>query len=74
MTIFSIVTALPDRRIKASEEWKNYHKLLAGCDRDRTLVNLIRLAAYPGCRSEELWSLKVQNVADDRFEVLYAKP
>ena len=51
----------------------DYHKLLAGCDSDPTLADLIKLAAYTGCRIEELCSLKIQNVADDRFEVLDAK-
>ena len=51
----------------------DYHKLLADCDRDSTLADLIRLAAYTGCRIEELCSLKIQNVADDRFEILDAK-
>ena len=31
------------------------------------------LAAYTGCRIEELCSLKIQNLADDRFEILDAK-
>ena len=52
---------------------QDYHKLLAGCDRDPTLADFIRLAAYTGCRIEELCSLKIQNVADDRLEVLDAK-
>ena len=52
---------------------QDYHQLLTGCDRDPTLADLIRLAAYTGCRIEELCSLKIQNVADDRFEILDAK-
>ena len=51
----------------------DYHKLLADCDRDSTLADLIRLAAFTGCRIEALCSLKIQNVADDRFEVLDSK-
>ena len=31
------------------------------------------LAAYTGCRIEELCSLKLENVSDDRFEIVDAK-
>ena len=52
----------------------DYHKLLAGCsEKDRMLTALIKLAAYTGCRIEELCSLKIENVQDDKFEVVFAK-
>ena len=37
------------------------------------LTALIKLAAYTGCRIEELCSLKIENVQDDKFEVVFAK-
>ena len=54
----------PKKKTKAEMEKQrkafrvpDYHKLLADCDRDPTLADLIRLAAYTGCRIEELCSL-----------------
>ena len=50
----------------------NYHKLLEGCI-DDTLKDLITLAAYTGCRIEELCILKLENVSDDKVEIVDAK-
>ena len=51
----------------------DYHKLLTGCERDPSLAALIRIGAYTGCRIEEICSLKIENISDDRFEVRHAK-
>ena len=50
----------------------DYHKLLASCA-DDTLKDLITLAAYTGCRIEELCILKLENVSDDKIEIVDAK-
>mgnify|MGYP000182414186 CR=1 FL=1 len=50
----------------------DYHKLLASCA-DETLKDLITLAAYTGCRIEELCILKLENVSDDKVEIVDAK-
>jgi integrase len=50
----------------------DYHKLLEGCV-DDTLKDLITLAAYTGCRIEELCILKLENVSDDKVEIVDAK-
>ena len=50
----------------------DYHKLLASCA-DDTLKDLITLAAYTGCRIEELCILKLENVSDDKVEIVDAK-
>jgi integrase len=50
----------------------DFHKLLSGCH-DESLKDLMSLAAYTGCRIEELCSLKLENVSDDRFEIVDAK-
>ena len=50
----------------------DYHKLLEGCI-DDTLKDLITLAAYTGCRIEELCILKLENVSDDKIEIVDAK-
>ena len=50
----------------------DFHKLLSGCH-DDALTDLIALAAYTGCRIEELCSLKLDNVSDDRLEIVDAK-
>lgn len=50
----------------------DYHKLLSGCV-DDTLKDLITLAAYTGCRIEELCILKLENVSDDKVEIVDAK-
>jgi integrase len=50
----------------------DYHKLLEGCV-DDTLKDLITLAAYTGCRIEELCILKLENVSDDKIEIVDAK-
>ena len=50
----------------------DYHKLLSGCV-DDTLKDLITLAAYTGCRIEELCILKLENVSDDKVEIVNAK-
>jgi len=51
----------------------DYHKLLAGCEDDPILSDLIILGAYTGCRIEELCGLKLANVRTDRFELVDAK-
>jgi len=70
----------PKKRTKAEIEAKrkafrvdDYHKLLAGCQDDLILSDLITLAAYTGCRIEELCGLKLANVRTDRFELVDAK-
>ena len=50
----------------------DYHKLQSGCV-DDTLKDLITLAAYTGCRIEELCILKLENVSDDKVEIVDAK-
>ena len=50
----------------------DYRKLIDGCDND-TLKDLITLAAYTGCRIEELCILKLENVSDDKIEIVDAK-
>ena len=50
----------------------DYHKLLEGCV-DDTLKDLITLAAYTGCRIEEPCILKLENVSDDKVEIVDAK-
>ena len=50
----------------------DYHKLLEGCV-DDTLKDLITLAAHTGCRIEELCILKLENVSDDKVEIVDAK-
>ena len=50
----------------------DYHKLLEDCV-DDTLKDLITLAAYTGCRIEELCILKLENVSDDKVEIVDAK-
>ena len=50
----------------------DYHKLLSGSV-DDTLKDLITLAAYTGCRIEELCILKLENVSDDKVEIVDAK-
>jgi integrase len=51
---------------------EDFHKLLYDCH-DDSLTDLMTLAAYAGCRIEELCSLKLENVSDDRFEIVDAK-
>ena len=51
---------------------KDYQKLVAA-SKHPTLTDLIVLAAYAGCRIEELCILKTENVAHDRFEIVNAK-
>ncbi|XOY55595.1 MAG: tyrosine-type recombinase/integrase [Rhodobacterales bacterium] len=70
----------PKKRTKAEIEAKrkafrvvDYHNLLAGCQDDLILSDLITLAAYTGCRIEELCGLKLANVRTDRFELVDAK-
>ena len=70
----------PKKRTKAEIEAKrkgfrisDYHKLLAGCQDDLVLSDLITLGAYTGCRIEELCGLKLANVRTDRFELVDAK-
>ena len=51
----------------------DYQRLLTSIESDVQLGELIRLAAYTGCRIEELCSLKLENVAGDRFQIEDAK-
>ena len=51
---------------------EDYQKLVAASEHP-TLTDLIVLAAYTGCRIEELCILKTENVAHDRFEIVNAK-
>jgi len=54
---------------------EDYHRLIkASLDKgDDTLADLIKLAAHTGCRIEELCSLKLGNVHDDRIIITDAK-
>lgn len=51
---------------------EDYRKLLAACS-DDSLKDLMTLAAYTGCRIEELCSLKLNEVSDNTFEIVDAK-
>ena len=51
----------------------DYHKLLSAKPEDQALCHLIRLAAYTGCRREEICSLPLSNVTNDRFIIEGAK-
>lgn len=53
----------------------DYHRLLDGAQRkgDKTLADLIMLGAHTGARIEELCSLKLDDVTDDRFKIEEAK-
>ena len=70
----------PKKRTKAEIEAKrkgfrisDYHKLLASCEDDPILADLITLGAYTGCRIEKLCGLKLVNVRTDRLELVDAK-
>ena len=52
---------------------KDYHLLLNAKPKDVVLCNLITLAAYTGCRREEICSMPLTHVADDRFLIEDAK-
>ena len=51
---------------------QDYQKLLGACE-DDTLRDLITLGAYTGCRIEELCSLKLTDVYNDKVEIVDAK-
>ena len=48
-------------------------KLLKAAKGDAQLADVIRMAMYTGARREELCSLKVEHVEEDRFEIVDAK-
>jgi integrase len=48
-------------------------RLLKAAKGDSQLVDAIRMAMYTGARREELCSLKVEHVEEDRFEIVDAK-
>ena len=48
-------------------------RLLKAAKGDAQLVDAIRMAMYTGARREELCSLKVEHVEEDRFEIVDAK-
>ena len=52
---------------------EDYRKLMASVGSDIQLGELIRLAAYTGCRIEELCSLRLDKVTGDRFQIEDAK-
>lgn len=52
---------------------KEAKQLLKAAKNDRLLADAIRMATYSGARREELCSLKVEHVKDDRFEIVDAK-
>lgn len=52
---------------------KDYDLLLNAKPKDVVLCNLITLAAYTGCRREEICSMPLTHVADDRFLIEDAK-
>ena len=77
--LHKILPPKPKKKTKAMIEAQrkafrvsDYHKLLASCA-DDTLKDLITLAAYTGCRIEELCILKLENVSDDKVEIVDAK-
>lgn len=52
---------------------QDYHRLLAACEDDTVLSDLIRLAAHTGMRREEICAMTVQNVTAEKFVVEDAK-
>ena len=52
---------------------EDYRKLMAECAGDPQLSDLIRLGAYTGCRIEELCSLTLEKVRDEKFVIEDAK-
>jgi len=52
---------------------KDAVRLLAEAKGDLQLADAIRLAMYTGARREELCSLKIEHVKEDRFEIVDAK-
>lgn len=52
---------------------QDYQKLMTSAGSDIQLEELIRLAAYTGCRIEELCSLKLEKVTGDSFQIEDAK-
>ena len=48
-------------------------RLLKAARGDAQLANMIRMAMYTGARREELCSLKIKHVKEDRFEIVDAK-
>ena len=74
-----ILPPKPKKKTKAQIEaqrrafrGEDYRKLLAACT-DDSLKDLMTLAAYTGCRIEELCSLKLDEVSDDKIEIVDAK-
>jgi len=51
----------------------DYNKLIVAKPEDTQLVDLIKLGAHTGCRLEEICSMPLANVKDDRFIVQDAK-
>ncbi|MBF9019872.1 tyrosine-type recombinase/integrase [Rhodobacterales bacterium HKCCA1058] len=51
----------------------DYQRLVAACTSDTQLRQLIELAAYSGCRIEELCSLRTDQVHTTHFDILDAK-
>ena len=51
----------------------DYQRLVAACTSDTQLRQLIELAAYSGCRIEELCSLRTDHVHMTHFDILDAK-
>ena len=77
--LYKVLPPKPKKKTKAMIEAQrkafrvaDYHKLLEGCV-DDTLKDLITLAAYTGCRIEELCILKLENISDDKVEIVDAK-
>lgn len=61
-----------------SSSWQPYApeeavKFLKAAEGDTQLADVIRLAMYTGARREELCSLRVAQVKEDRFEIVDAK-
>ncbi|EDM71660.1 Phage integrase [Roseobacter sp. AzwK-3b] len=52
---------------------EDYQRLIVAKPEDTQLVDLIKLGAHTGCRLEEICSMPVANVKDDRFIVQDAK-
>ena len=52
---------------------EDYHRLLKAKPDDQQLMDLIKLGAHTGCRREELCSMQLHQVKEDRFVVEDAK-
>lgn len=63
-------TGKVERDIWSKEDYK---VITEACSDDIDLYDLIKLAAYTGCRIRELCNLTISDVFDDRIRIKYAK-